>query len=74
MKDRGARYLVILVTFIGVGLFLFFGFIGYRAKLWSPRWAISPTERTYSLIQTGTSQPVPEERSESEADSPVERG
>jgi cytochrome c553 len=68
MKDRGVRNLAILVISVGVGLFSFYGFIGYRTRLWSPRWAISPTKKAYPVvnINPGTSQP--------EADSPVERG
>lgn len=73
MKEPGTRNLVILVILIAVGLLSFYGFIGYRTRLWSPRWAITPTEKIYPILHTGTSQSNPA-NSEGNEDSPVEGG
>lgn len=43
MKDRGARNLVLLVGSVWAGLFIFYGFLAWRAWLWSPLWVIRPT-------------------------------
>ncbi|MBI3291806.1 MAG: cytochrome c [Elusimicrobia bacterium] len=50
MKDRGARRLIILVAAVWSALFGFYGFLAYRARLWSPLWAIQPTRRAYASI------------------------
>ncbi|MBI2069499.1 MAG: cytochrome c [Elusimicrobia bacterium] len=50
MRDKGARNLVFLVVFIGANLFSFYGFLAYRARLWSPLWAIQPTEKEFTSV------------------------
>ncbi|MBI4055542.1 MAG: cytochrome c [Elusimicrobia bacterium] len=50
MKDRGSLNLVVLVLSVWAGLFLFYGFLAYRARLWSPLWAISPTEKVFAAL------------------------
>lgn len=41
----GAKRLVGLVLAVWGGLFSFYGFLGWRTRLWSPAWAIAPTTR-----------------------------
>lgn len=50
MKDRGARALVVLVVSVSVSLSGFYGFLAYRARRWSPHWAIEPTRKVYAAI------------------------
>lgn len=66
MKDRGTRNLAILVVSVGAGLCTFYGFLVYRARRWSPRWAISPTQQV--------SHAVPQRVSPLDEDSPAARG
>src|SRR3989344_4090222 len=66
MKDRGSLNLILLVACVWAGLFSFYGFLAYRAGLWSPLWAISPTEKIFA---TPTERPIaPDE------DSPLLKG
>lgn len=46
--DSGARNLVLLVAAVWSCLFSFYGFLAYRARLWSPLWAISATEKVFA--------------------------
>ncbi|OGS04692.1 MAG: hypothetical protein A3G41_00335 [Elusimicrobia bacterium RIFCSPLOWO2_12_FULL_59_9] len=64
--DSVARNLIILVASVWGGLFSFYGFLAYRARLWSPLWAISATEKTFdgSAAKLGSS----------EEESPIKRG
>ena len=48
MKDRGSKNLVILVISVWSALFGFYGFLAYRARLWSPLWAIQPTTKPFA--------------------------
>lgn len=66
MPDRGARNVVILVASLGAVLLCFYGFLAYRAKRWSPLWAISPGRSAYT--------PIPRRTVLSEEDSLLERG
>ncbi|MBI4425826.1 MAG: cytochrome c [Elusimicrobia bacterium] len=43
--DPGARNLILVFVAVWGGIFSFYGFLGYRARLWSPLWAIEPTTR-----------------------------
>lgn len=48
MKDLVARNLVILFISVWTALFGFYGFLAYRAHLWSPLWAIQPTTKSFT--------------------------
>jgi mono/diheme cytochrome c family protein len=66
MKNSGSRNLVLLVVSVSSSLLIFYGFLAIRARLWSPLWAIKPTEKVFASSMTGPS-PAGEE-------SPVEHG
>jgi len=64
MNDHGARNLVLLVASVWALLLGFYGFLAYRARLWSPLWAIEPT----TFLTHFPERPLREEAS------PAERG
>lgn len=66
MKEGGLHNLAILVASGAAGIFSFYGFLAYRARLWSPRWAISPTQKT--------NPPSVSSRASPKEDSPIHRG
>ncbi len=54
MKDAGALGLIVLVAGAWAGIFGFYGFLGWRARLWSPRWAITPTTQAFAAEPAGS--------------------
>ncbi|MBI4375109.1 MAG: cytochrome c [Elusimicrobia bacterium] len=49
----GSLKLVGLVAATWVGLIGFYVFLAYRARLWSPLWAISPTTKVFAITPMG---------------------
>lgn len=48
MKDLGSLKLIGLVLAVWVCLIGFYGFLAYRARLWSPLWVIVPTTQAFA--------------------------
>lgn len=39
-NDKGAQNLIVLVSVVWCAVFIFFGFLALRARMWSPYWVI----------------------------------
>ncbi len=49
LNDKGARNLIVLVSVVWSAVFIFFGFLALRARMWSPCWVIRPSSPSLTL-------------------------